>query len=421
MPFVHAFSLISANLEFFVSRGGYILLFIFTLLEGLPIIGMFVPGHIAIILGGFFAKIGVMNLWVVLSVSIVGAILGDYAGFMIGRKFGMSFVSRLMPYIGITDLHIDKARKLLSKHTGKAMIIGRFSPVTRALMPFLVGSSPAPVKKFWLFNIIGGASWAISSVLLGYIFGAGYHAIAAFTGKYVFFAIVLGVIIIWGYKFVNSRFHIFARYELGTLTLNIISLWVLAETIQDAWSNQSFMANFDIWVNLFMNTHVSPFVANVASWISLLGGTYVTIGAGLILALILAFKKKWRLSAISMLSIGLTSFFLGTFKEFFMRLRPENALQFLTDYSFPSGHAGLAAAFFIVFAYVCALNIKSWIKRESAMTGCILAIIVIGVSRIVLNVHWSSDVIAGWALGTFLATASILFVRYVGTFFVKRS
>ena len=97
-----------------------------------------------------------------------------------------------------------------------------------------------------------------------------------------------------------------------------------------------------------------------------------------------------------------------------MRARPEDALQVLSDPSFPSGHATMAAAFFLVMLYMLVPKIHSWIKRELFIVLCVLSVIAIGLSRVVLSVHWSSDVIAGWSLGIFCTTASILLVRYVG-------
>ncbi|MEK9177922.1 MAG: phosphatase PAP2 family protein, partial [Patescibacteria group bacterium] len=119
-------------------------------------------------------------------------------------------------------------------------------------------------------------------------------------------------------------------------------------------------------------------------------------------------------------SVGSTGFIIELMKTFFMRARPENALQILNDYSFPSGHAALAAAFFIVIAYLFTPKIHSWVKRELFIVICVLVIILIGVSRIVLNVHWVSDVIAGWSLGIFCATATILLVRYVGALVTRK-
>lgn len=421
MKITHLFSILVNHIEAFAVHGGYIFLFVATVLEGIPLIGMIVPGHITIVISGFLVRVGVLNIYIVLGISIFGAIMGDFIGFSLGRKYGFSFIDKIRPYFFIKDEHINRAMVLLAKHTGKAMIIGRFSPVTRALMPFLVGASDTHIKKFWLFNIIGGASWTISSVLIGYLFGAGYQAAAGYFGKLTLVAIIASLLIAWGYRFVNIRFHVFRRYELFALGLNVLSLWALTKTIQDAFSLNSFMANFDIAVNVFMAEHVTPFIATLANIVTNAGGTAVTGILGLLTAAILAYKKKWRFSGIMFLSMASTGLFVESMKAFFTRVRPDNALRvILNDPSFPSGHAALAAAFFIAFIYIIAPWFHSWVKRELVIVLCVLAVIVIGLSRVVLNVHWASDVVAGWSLGVFCATASILFVRYAGMLVVRK-
>ena len=426
MPYAHLFSVLASNVEAIVTHGGYAVLFIFTLLEGVPLVGMAVPGHITIIIAGFFAKVGTLELGWVLLLASVGAVLGDYIGFYIGRKYGMSFIDRLRPYFFITDAHIAKAHELLSKHTGKAMVFGRFSPMTRAIMPFLVGTSKTTDKKFWIFNLIGGVSWAVSSVMIGYVFGAGYHAITGHLGRFALMAVVAAAIIIWGYRFVNMRFHIFKRYELFTLGLNILSLWALAAMIGEL-ASRSFKLGFDVWVSSHVVDPVTHAIlmpnslVQTAYWVSTVGGMAVTGYLGALVGLWLLLRKRWRSAAIMLMAVVSTSIIVPIMKEFFMSPRPIDSLQpILTDPSFPSGHAAMAAAFFLAIAYVSAPKIHSWVKRELMMVACVLATIAIGLSRLVLNVHWVSDVIAGWALGVFLATASILLVRYAGVFFIKK-
>jgi hypothetical protein len=210
----------------------------------------------------------------------------------------------------MTDEHIAKARSLLDRHTGKAMVIGRFTPATRALMPFLVGAGETSAGKFWLFNIVGGISWAVSSILIGYAFGSGYHAAAGYFGKLVVVAVIAALIIVWGYRFMNMRFHIFKRYELFALGLNLISLFVLARMIQDAFSAQSFMAGFDVWVSSHIVdpiTHavlLPGWLVVLGYWVTTIGSTGVMIGLGVLSTLWLALKKRWRSAAIMILSIG---------------------------------------------------------------------------------------------------------------------
>ncbi len=435
MPYAHIFSAFAAHVQALVTHGGYAILFIFTLLEGLPLIGMAVPGHVAILIAGFLAKVGTLDLEWVLAISILGAILGDYIGFLLGRKYGIGLIDRLRPYFFITDEQLAKARGLLERHTGKAMVIGRFTPATRALMPFLVGAGETSAMKFWVFNIIGGVSWAVISVMVGYIFGAGYHAAAGYLGRLIALAIIFAIIAIWGYRFVNMRFHIFKKYELFALGLNLVSLFIFARMVQDAVALQSFMASFDVYVsshivNPMTQTVLIPYVlAAIAYWVTTIGSLSVTLISGLVVGAWLLFKERWRSATIMMLSVLVTALSLGTLKEFFMRARPDYAVTsilhfsgiILEDPSFPSGHAAMAAAFFTVLAYLFAPRLKTWIRRELLILFSVIAILAVGLSRILLNVHWVSDVIAGWALGIFIATASILLVKYVGTLFIRKA
>ncbi len=420
MDNIHLFPAIADYLKSAIVHGGYIILFLTTALEGIPLIGMAVPGHVVIILAGFLAKIGTLNLYIVLTVSIIGAVLGDFIGFYLGRKYGISLIDKLRPFFFIQDRHINKAQDLLARHTGKAMIIGRFNPITRALLPFLVGTNQTSSKRFWIFNIIGALGWVITSVAIGYIFGASYHTVVGIFGKFVVVAIIAIILILWGYRFVNLRYHAFAKYEIFTLMINISALLVFSRVIQDALSPKSFLANFDVIVNVFVADHVREPWIFIAHWISAISSTTTLLVVGIALGLVLIYLKKWRRAALTILSITSTGFVLAVLKDYFLRARPENAFELVSSFSFPSGHASFAAAFFVIVGYLVVPKIKSWIKRELVFTLCVLMIFIVGLSRIVLNVHWASDVIAGWALGTFMATASILFVRYAAALVKKK-
>src|SRR3989344_471010 len=303
MHLTEIFRNIIQNFPELIANGGYWLLSIIVFLEGLPIIGSFFPGHIAIISAGFLAKFGVLNLGMVIIVSIITSTLGDIIGFFIGRKMGYAFLQKFGKYVFLKEYHIEKAKKIIDNHTGKSIIIGKFSPMTRPLVPFIVGASGVHVKTFWFYNILGGALWVTISVMIGYIFGASYHLGAEYLGKFFFIAFIVTVLIIWGYYFINRHFHLFKKYEILILALNIFSLWVLAKTIQDGLSVNSFMKNFDIWVNLLSERYITSLSANLASWISVLANTEVIIFLGLIMGLYFIYKGKWRRGIIMFFSI----------------------------------------------------------------------------------------------------------------------
>jgi len=415
------FSFIS-HLDDLVANSGYILLVALTLLEGIPLVGMLVPGHVAIVAAGFMARIGTLNLYWVIILAVTGAILGDYMGFYIGRRYGMNFISKLRRYLYVSDENMNKALNLLNKHTFKAMLAGRFTPATRALMPFLIGTTNLSSRKFWLYNIIGAMTWVLCSVMLGYLFGTGYHLAAAAFGKMLVFAILVGFIIIWGYKFVNIRFRVFRRYELLTLIINIIALIVFAGTLQKV-TDHAFRLDFDLWINTFFIkiNMLFPWLPLVGKITSAVGGVYSTTLIGLVLGLWFLIKHKWRSAAVTILSISSTAFAVYFLKGLYLSPRPSSVYAILSDPSFPSGHAALSASLLLVIAYFLAPKIHSVIRRELMITGLVILTILVGLSRLVLNVHWASDVIAGWSLGIFFSTASILFVRYASFFFIKKS
>lgn len=417
MPLAQVFSALVNNIESIISHGGYTILFLITILEGVPVLGMAVPGHIAIVVSGFLSSLGTFKLEWVIIITAIGAILGDYIGYAIGRRYGMTFIKKLEPYFGSSEKYIERAKAILDKHTGKAMILGRFIPATRALLPFLVGANKLPAKKFWYINIIGGLIWVIVSIFLGYAFGEGYEIAAQYFGRIILISILAGILIIWGYRFINLHFHVFKKYELFTLFLNLFSLYVLGRSLQDAVSTTPFLIDFDINVSQFMaDLYIrAPYLADISAWISDIGGTLILIIFTIILGLIFSWHKRWRSAAIMLFSVGSTALVVGLFKDFFLRERPLYALQvLLDDPSFPSGHASISAAFFIAAAYIISTRVHSWVKREILLVVCTLGFVSIGLSRLILNVHWASDVMAGWALGAFLATATILIVRYVG-------
>lgn len=100
-------------------------------------------------------------------------------------------------------------------------------------------------------------------------------------------------------------------------------------------------------------------------------------------------------------------------KLIIQRPRPMNALISAPGYSFPSGHATMAMIFFalIIYAYKDDLE-KGW-RRNSFIVANIMLFLLVGLSRIYLNVHWTSDVIAGWSLGLFWLTLMILLLQII--------
>ena len=141
-----------------------------------------------------------------------------------------------------------------------------------------------------------------------------------------------------------------------------------------------------------------PALAAAAHFFTALGAPTVLLAAGAATALWLWYAGHrhlpWVLAAIVLIGRGLSE----AQKYWIARARPELEPHLVTvkTSSFPSGHATSSMVFFLTIAL--ALTARSrW--RRLAVAGAILLSVLIGVSRVMLGVHWPSDVIGGWAFG----------------------
>ncbi len=410
---------IIANLESIIEHGGYTVLSLITILEGVPIIGSLIPGHTVVIMSGFLAKLGVFHLNFVIPIVILSAMLGDYSGFYLGKRYGYDFLKKFGKIFLIKEQYIEKAKAIVSGHTGKAIILGRFNPITRPLVPLIVGASKVHINKIWLFDIMGVALWAVFSILLGYIFGASYHLVSGVIGKFIFIAIIISVLIIWGYSLINKRFHIFAKYELIVLIFNLIGLYGFFKTIQDAITDHTFMAELDIWLNTFFITNAKLSSLVFMNLITDIFSPLSLLLVSIVISFYLFNKKRWRHLLITPSSM-FGGFIMGGFiKEIIERTRPLNSFVFESDYSFPSVHALMATVFFTLIIYIFISKIKSLVVRELSIVLSVLLIALISISRLYLGVHWLSDIIAGCSFGLFWTTLMILSVRYFGLIYTN--
>lgn len=173
---------------------GYRIIFFTTLFETTPIFGMIVPGQTIAMLGGLFAKLGLLHLSLVYCLATAGALIGDCLSFSLGKLYGHSLIQRFGKYMLLTHAHYMKTKELITQHPHKAIIIGRFTPVTRALGPFVAGSVGIKFYKLFPSLIIGCLIWAVTFVTLGYFFGHTYERLT----QYIDYAgIILTALLLW--------------------------------------------------------------------------------------------------------------------------------------------------------------------------------------------------------------------------------
>jgi membrane-associated protein len=137
--------------------------------EAAILVGMVLPGETALLVAGVFCEQGTLNLWIMIPLAVVAAVLGDSVGFEFGKKFGPGLRrSRLGRWVG--EHRWAAVDGFLHRHGGKAVFLGRLTALFRALIPSMAGMSGMKYRTFIAWNVAGGIIWAPGCVLLGYAF-----------------------------------------------------------------------------------------------------------------------------------------------------------------------------------------------------------------------------------------------------------
>ena len=415
-PFFLQLSQLQPWIESWLSTAGPIVVFVVTFIEGIPPIGLLVPSHTIVLFAAFLAKIGVLRFDVVVVAAICGMFLGDCVGYFLGRRFGYAFILPVTRMFSVREKSVEKVKGLVSGHLSKAVFIGKYNPLTRPFTPFIVGASKISMMRFIISDFLCDISLVILVSIVGYAFGASYGLAAMYLGRIIIIGLILAVLVTISYRFINSQFHIFARYELFALILNILALVGFVSMLQGISGMNHFMLGPDIVVNVWSYdlAGTMPWIVGVSSLVSAIFGPVLLSMIVVAVSVYFFVKKRWRYLIITLSSVVGGYAIVDYLKNIIASPRPPDAFVHLTDYSFPSGHAAAAGIALVLGIYFLAPTIKSKSSRWLLVVGLSVIALSVGASRLVLDVHWLSDVIAGYSFGIFWTTLMILIVRYGG-------
>ena len=206
---------------------------------------------------------------------------------------------------------------------------------------------------------------------------------------------------------------------IAALVVATTALMVLA-SVADAVREQDGVTTSDGTRLHWFLTQRSTGTIDLARVLTEIGGVLVLVGLAVLAGVVLWRRGQPMLVALApSTSLALAGLAVAVGKPFFGRARPDLALHLVTENepSFPSGHSADSTALLLSIGLVLAVFVfRRPLARVAAVAVSVLTSIGIGLSRLVLGVHWPTDVVAGWALG-----GAVAVIVVTGVFVVTRT
>ncbi len=425
---------------------GYLIIFLAAFLESSAFLGLLVPGESVVILSGFLASQGYLEIGDCIWVIALGAVLGDSVGYSLGKALGRRYFERHHRLFLLKERHIHKVDEYFERHGGKTIFFGRFIGILRAMAPFVAGMSRMPYGRFFIYNASGGILWSATFTLLGYFFGQSWQLIERWAGRagvFVLFILMVGAGFAYLYRKAARRKHeiyqwFLLRYRkisenrrvtrfieghpglvsflkerlspgsyLGLhlsigLAISALFVWIFGGITEDILTGDPFV-EVDRWLVSRVLYFRSPEVTAFMKAITHLGGGITIAGGSLICILILSMKRRWEYALGHLTAVAGGSILVYVLKVAVHRPRPitETSLVRAWGWSFPSGHAMMSVIFYGMVSYFLVRDIRAWRLQVFTVTMAVFLVFLIGLSRIYLQVHYLSDVLAGFAGGMF--------------------
>jgi undecaprenyl-diphosphatase len=416
----------------------YLLVGAFAFAETGAFVGLVVPGETVMLLGGAVAGQGAISIYLLIAVAWFAAWLGDTFSFFLGRRLGREFVMKHGPRFGISHERFEKVEDYFGRHGGKTIFIGRFISLVRAFAPFVAGSSGMRYRAFVPYSILGTGLWASAHILVGYFFSRSIETAGKYAAKGAFLLATL-IVVVATTVFVVRRLREEENREAAVRWMeeHRATAWMVAiarrPQFRFLWDRVTPGGTFGLeFTSLMAALAVSLFVlvaytvivgddpgptpgdetaielvghiqaaalttiAKVVSWFG--SGTAVHLAAA-ICAVLLAWRRRWVEFWVLVGGMAITQTGIDVLKDAVDRPRPPDPLASSAGSSFPSGHAA-HSVFYLWLAVTIVLRLRPGMARATAVvvTGIVLTALV-GLSRVYLDVHYLSDVNAGWALG----------------------
>ncbi len=143
---------------------GWVLVFLFGFMESMIITGSFMPSAVLFSLCIYLYNIELLTLPWICAIALLGSHVGDVCGFLVGKSIGPSLLNS--KFMQKRQKPINKTQKFLMRFGPYTVLVGRFIPAIRPIVPFLLGITDLKLKRFYVADLIACSLWALALALL---------------------------------------------------------------------------------------------------------------------------------------------------------------------------------------------------------------------------------------------------------------
>jgi membrane-associated protein len=136
--------------------------------ESALLIGVILPGDSLLFTLGLIAATTNVNVWLLWLCCFTAAVIGDGAGYALGKKYGSAIFNKPKSLVFKPE-NVVLTQKYFEKYGKKTIVISRFTPVIRSIVPTMAGVAGMPYRDFALYNALGGLLWTGTLIALGYL------------------------------------------------------------------------------------------------------------------------------------------------------------------------------------------------------------------------------------------------------------
>ncbi len=199
---------------------------------------------------------------------------------------------------------------------------------------------------------------------------------------------------------------------LVTAIAFLLSLFTFSFIAHEAVSEKEDA--FDNNVIHFFAAHSSPSFIKAMEWITFLGSSTFLLPAYVVLIIVLIRKKNYAYAIDTAIIAISSTAMMFAIKQFFHRQRPElPVIKGVSGYSFPSGHSLSSFIFCAILIYFVHNNILPTARKKLVIFFLVLCPLIIGLSRVALNVHYATDVIGGFCFAAMWVILAFMILKKI--------